>query len=373
MYRLSVATACIALCSVLLVACTEREPVRIGMVAGISGRVADLGVAGRNGATLAIEEQNARGGIKGRRIELVVLDDEQKPEKALQAVDELLVKNVELIIGPMTSSMAAVMLPRINKSSTILISPTVTSSALTGLDDNLFRVCEDTGEYGRKVAEFLFRRQNRRTAAVIFDIGNREYTEAWFADFRRRFEELGGKIRMVEHFSSSAETGFFEPVRRLLASKPDVLMIIANSVDSGVICQQVRKINPGQAIALSEWSATERFIELAGNSAEGAIVSQFFNRESKSPEYLAFLQSYRKRFSGQEPGFAAVGSYDAARIALEAISKRNSGENIKQVLLRVGTFNGLQQKITIDAFGDVKRPTFISVVNNGKYRTLEQE
>lgn len=373
MHRLSVVTICISLCSAFLVACSDREPVRIGMVAGISGRVADLGVAGRNGVTLAVEEQNARGGILGRRIELVVIDDEQKPAKALQALDELLAKKVELIVGPMTSSMAAVMLPRINKASAILLSPTVTSSTLTGIDDNFFRVCGDTGDYGQKVAEFLFRNQNRRTASVIFDSSNREYAEAWLADFRRRFEELGGKIHMIEHFTTSAETGFLEPVRRLLASKPDILMVIANSVDSGLICQQARKTNPVQAIALSEWSATERFIELAGNSAEGAIVSQFFNRESKSPEYLAFLGSYRKRFSSQEPGFAAVGAYDAAKIAIEAISKRNSGESIKQTLLRIGNFNGLQQKISIDAFGDVKRPTFISVVNNGKYRTLGQE
>src|SRR5512139_4244843 len=75
---------------VLLSGCGPREPLRIGFIGGLSGRVADLGEAGRNGVQIAIEEINRAGGVKGRQIELLVRDDAQTPEKAIAAVNELI-------------------------------------------------------------------------------------------------------------------------------------------------------------------------------------------------------------------------------------------------------------------------------------------
>jgi len=113
MDRVIARLAFMMVCGMLLVAgCSAKEPVKIGFIGGMSGRVADLGVAGRNGAVLAIEQKNAAGGINGRKLELLVRDDEQKPEVAGKVVAELLAQKVELIIGPMTSSMAFAILPR---------------------------------------------------------------------------------------------------------------------------------------------------------------------------------------------------------------------------------------------------------------------
>ena len=71
-----------------LAACSPPEPLRIGFIGGLSGRVADLGEAGRNGAQIAVEEFNQAGGINGLPVELIVRDDGQNPEKAIAAVNE---------------------------------------------------------------------------------------------------------------------------------------------------------------------------------------------------------------------------------------------------------------------------------------------
>ncbi len=356
---------------ILLIACSPKEPVRIGFLGGISGRSADLGVAGRNGAMLAIEQKNAAGGIKGQPVELVVKDDEQNPETARRAVAELISRNIELVIGPMTSSVAAAVMPQINSSKTILLSPTVTTTELTGKDDRFLRVIADTSSYASKSANFQYMNQKHRTVAALYDQGNRSYTESWLNDFRREFEKLGGRILLVRSFNSGTDTVFHDTAKELLAVKPDAVLILANAVDAALVCQQIRKLSRQQAIVTSEWASTERFIELAGAAAEGVHVAQFVDRNNQSPRYLAFIKAYKERFGGQEPGFAGMAGYDTALVAMEALEQRASAQSLKETIIARKTFEGSQQQITIDRFGDANRKNYITEVRNGHFVTLE--
>ena len=281
---------------ILVFSCQKSEPIRLGFIGGLSGRVADLGVAGRNGVQLAVEQRNAAGGINGRPVELVVRDDEQNPETARRVVGELISQNIELIIGPMTSSMAMAVVPQVNASQSILLSPTVTTTDLGGKDDNFLRVMSVTTEYASKSARYQFEKLGIRTVAALYDIGNASYTESWLKDFRSAFEKLGGRVILVRNFTSGKDTVFGPLVQELLSAKVDSVVIISNAVDSALICQQVRKLAPGQRIALSEWASTERFVELAGTAAEGVIVAQFLDRNDTSPRYRDFLAAYRARF-----------------------------------------------------------------------------
>ncbi|MBV5349999.1 ABC transporter substrate-binding protein, partial [bacterium] len=122
--------------------------------------------------------------------------------------------------------------------------------------------------------------------------------------------------------------------------------------DAALTAQQIRKLSSGQAIVTSEWASTERFIELAGAAAERVHVSQFIDRNNRSPRYLAFVNAYKERFGGQEPGFAGMAGYDTALVALEALEQRKPGQSLKDSIITCKTFEGAQQKITIDQFGD---------------------
>jgi branched-chain amino acid transport system substrate-binding protein len=354
----------------LLISCQKPEPVRIGFVGGLSGRVADLGVAARNGAQLAIEQRNASGGVNKRQIELVVRDDEQNPETAKKVAGELISQNIELIIGPLTSSMAMAMMPLINASSSILLSPTATTNELTGKDDSFLRVISPTVDYAVKSARYQYQKLGIRTVAAIYDGNNASYTESWLNDFRREFTELGGRVLLVRRFESSKDTALQPLVRDLLAARADGIVIVANSLDSAIICQQVRAVSQSQRLAMSEWAATERFIELAGKAAEGVIVSQFLDRNSTSQAYLNFLNVYRERYK-QEPGFAGVAGYDAAMVAIEAYAVRAKGESLKSVIISKKSYQGLQQQLNIDRYGDADRKTFITSIVSGRYVTQE--
>lgn len=369
------AATCVALLTVISIcwafsACSKSRPVQLGFVAGLSGRVADLGTAGRNGAMLAVEQRNAAGGIKGHPVELIVRDDQQNPETARQVVAELIAKNVSCIIGPMTSSMATATVPLVNASGTIMLSPTVTTTGLSGTDDNFLRAISVTSDYAGKNARYQFEKLGHRKVAVIYDLTNKAYTEDWINGFRNTFERLGGRITLVKSFVSSDQVLFLATVKELLAAKPDVVLIASNAVDAAMISQQIRSIDSAMPIVMSEWASTERFIELAGAAAEGVAVSQFIDRNDTSERYLKFLARYRERF-GQEPGYAGLAGYDAAMIAMDAHAAQKPGETLKQAITRIGTFQGVQRQVTIDRFGDADRATFVTVIRDGKYMTVE--
>lgn len=363
-YLLSMAVALLPVAG-----CQKREPIRLGFVAGLTSRSADLGTAGRNGAILAVEQRNAAGGICDVPVELVVRDDRQDPATARMVVHELIGLRVAAIIGPMTSSMAMATVPEVNASKIVMVSPTVTTDALTGKDDNFFRVISTTSEYAAEIARFQYRLGCRR-AAAIYDVDNEAYTLSWLNDFGAAFESIGGRMIKKTAFRSGSDGVFFHKVRELLAVKPDVLMVICNAVDAAVICQQVRKLDGKVRLGLSEWAATERVIELGGPASEGVYLDQYFNRDDTSARYTSFLRSYRQRF-GLEPGFAGVAAYDAANVVLDALAVKGDKQTLKECLLGRADFPGIQQTISFDRFGDAHRKTYLTTIRNGKFVTVE--
>ncbi len=354
----------------LLFACEPDSTIKLGFIGGLSGEVADLGVSGRNGVMLAIEQRNVAGGIHGRSVELIVRDDGQDPKVAKSIMEDLLRLKVAAIVGPMTSDMAMVLVPLANASKTLLISPTATTTNLSGLDDYFFRVLPDTGSYAGRSARFQFEKLGHRRVVVIYDLANKSYTENWLDGFRAEFEKLGGIFLATRSFHSGVDRTFYQTVWELLEADPDFALVIANSVDAAQICQQIRKTNDDLPIALSEWSSTERFVELAGRASNNVYIEQFIDRADPSQRYQLFRAAYQKRF-GQEPGFAGLAGYDAAQVVLEGLTRKMPGRSLKSTLLEIRDFPGVQQPLSFDLFGDTNRRISLSVIRNGHYQALE--
>ncbi len=357
----------VAACLLAISSCAPPEPVRIGFLGGLSGRVADLGIGGRNGAILAVEQRNQRGGINGRPIELIAEDDQQDPEVARQAVARLLARPVEVIIGPMTSAMAMAVVPQVNATTVPLVSPTVTTNALTGIDDQFFRVVAPTARHVFKSADYHYRQLGLRRIVLVCDLRNKAYTDSWAGDFRRAFVALGGTV--VDEIGFANDDALSMVATRALAGRPDGALIIANSVDTGLLVQQIRLRDRQVRLATAEWAATERLIELGGQAVEGVIVAQYVDRQDGTPAYLAFRKAYRERFA-HEPGFAGLTAFDATNVALDALASRQKQQTLKQALLAHGEFGGAQSPIRFDANGDTERDTFLSRIQDGEFRPL---
>ena len=165
-------------------ACSQPKPVKIGYVAGLTGRVADQGIGGRNGAVLAVEELNAAGGIKGRPVELIVKDDASNLATVLQVDQQLIDAGVTAIVGHVISAAALVAVPLMNRTQTLMISPSVRTAQLTGREDYFFSLITPIAPAAEKQAEYAVNRMGIQRMITLYDLSNRQYGEDWTGAFK---------------------------------------------------------------------------------------------------------------------------------------------------------------------------------------------
>jgi len=358
------------LSSLLLGGCRPSPPIPVGFVAGLTGRHYDLGISARNGLQLAVAEINAAGGIRGRPIELLVRDDEQDPDSARRAVEELIGKGVVAIVGHVTSAMAEATLPIANRTGVLMLSPTVTASAFRGKDDQLVLLNPFTTDATRLLADHLAKAGEIRRVTVFYDLSNRSYSQAWHDDFREHFQARGGRIIRSVPFTSGAVRSYSTLVAEALAEPTDAVMVIANSLDSATLCQQVRKVSATMPILGAEWGFTNDLVAHGGASVEGALYVQKVNVEDESPAFAKFKKAYAERYN-RPVDFAAALAYEAGLVLAEALRRDPTRAGVRMALLDIGTFHGLQGDIAFDRFGDVTRRHFLMTVRGGRASVVE--
>lgn len=348
-----------------LTACGDPAPIRIGFIGGLSGRSADTGEASRNAVQLAVDDANRSGGIAGRRVELLVRDDADDPATAAQAVRDLSAAGVAAIIGPNNSSIAAGMLPVLNELKVVTISPTVSSLAFAGLDDHLFRINWTTRDNARIYARHYIERGILRMAAAT-DANNAVFSESWLREFRAAYEPAGGRIVAHERFDANGARGYSQTMATLLASGPEALLLIANSVDAAQLAHQIRKSDREVLMIAAEWAASERLLMLGGDAIEGLELVQSYDRTDGSEGYRRFREAYTANFQ-QEPGFSSVAAHDAATVLFRALALKGTRGSLKETLLGLDATPGLQQAVQFDRHGDAQRQAFFVTVRAGRF------
>ncbi|MCZ8251182.1 MAG: ABC transporter substrate-binding protein [Hylemonella sp.] len=352
----------------VLSACGPAPVLRIGLLGGLSGSVADLGEAARAGAQLAMEQANAAGGVNGRAVELLPRDDAQDPERARAALAAFISEGVAAVIGPMTSAMAEAVLPLSMQSGLVLISPTVSASRLQGRDDTLFMALTSTRHNASQAAHYHQSRGYRRVAA-FYDTRNLAFTQDWLGTYRESVRNHGGRVVQALPFASGQQDSYLEAVRQLQGRAADAVLYLANAVDTVRLLLLVRQAGWRMPALGVTWSATGQLLELGGREVEGMSSIQLFDRELMTPRYQAFLRAYRERFT-QEPGFASIAAYDTAQALIQALRARQPDQNVKQALLQAGPYEGLQERWNFDVYGDVQRRQYVSVVKDGRFVTV---
>jgi len=351
--------------------CGSEKPVKIGFIAGMSGRMADLGIAGLDGVQMLIEKENRKGGINGHKIQLVIKDDRHDPDVARQVAKELIDEGVAAIIGPMTSQMGIAIAPILKKHKILCVAPTVSTQKLFGIDDYFFRIVPSVRPNTLVSADYQIKSDKMTRTAVIYDLGNQLYTESWLENFKAQFVKGGGEIISAISYDTKENNPFNDIAKKALSLDINGILIIANSMDSALLCQQIRKMNKTINITLADWGATEQLLEFGGKAVEGVTVVQTFDRDDPSPTYQAFRKAYLKQ-RGREPGFPGVHGHDAAHVVTTALKAQQRGEELKQTLLSIRRFEGLQGPIIFDDYGDMTRSNAsMYIVKNRKFILLE--
>jgi len=344
-----------------------RAPRRIAFVGGLTGRHTDLGQAGRDAVQLAVEQAN----VGDEAFVLDSYDTASDPARAREQVKAMLTAGHRVAIGPMTSGIATAMVPAANASELVLVSPTVTTAHLSGIDDHFFRVVSSVRDYVQVSARHHVGATGWRRFAVVLDDANRAYSRSWLEHFTAAIEPLGGRVVLEVPFASDRVPDHAALAATALDAQADAVMLICSGFDGAQLVQALRKRSATLPLLSSEWAATEDFLRLAGRTAEGMLVSQFLDRDSQAPAYLSFVAAFTRRFSRQ-PGFAEAATHDAATVVLTALRQQRDGETVKATLLRLRSYAGLQQTIEFDGTGDARRAVYITRVAGSRFVTLRE-
>lgn len=352
-----------------LPACDNKKPIKIGFVGGLTGKYYDLGVPARNGVILAVEEINKKGGIKGQKIQLIIKNDMQDAKVLQKAVAELIEEGVTAIVGPVTSGMSLIALPQINEKKVIMISPTATSSKLSGRDDYFIKINSNVTVFSEPIAEYASNKIGLKSLAVIYDLNNRAYTEEFLRTFKSRLEKKNSLVREFS-YDSSENISYTDLSRKLLASNPDGILIIANTFDTAMLCQNIRKLNSRVPLFSSPWAMTKDIIPLGGKSVEGLIFGHTYSPNIEVPLFKDFRKNYEMRF-GREPDFASVKGYDASNLLFSVIADTPNIKNLRETIIKKQRFKGIAGDFEIDMYGDIAEKGHIIIINDGKLTKLE--
>jgi len=357
---------------VFALGCEKKEPIKIGFSAQLTGKQAELGVQERNGVELAFDEVNKAGGIAGRPIVLVIKDDLGTPAGAINADKELIAENVVCIIGHPTSAQTLAALPTAEAGKTILMSPTTSTSALSGKDDGFFRIIQSLVDRARGLAEYVFKVQKAQKLTVIYDSENQAYVQSFWVQFSNRYKELGGAVVAEKAFSSSKEDVDFDKlVADARASQADALLIVAADTDTALIAQRVRIGGWNVPLYTSEWAQTDVLLKNGGNAVEGMVYEQSIAMGSKGKAFTDFKNAFTARY-GREPAFGAVFGYETAKVLAKALEQsKGNKEGLKQGLLGIKDFQGLVDKMSIDQYGDVIRPYYLGKIEKGVFVDMD--
>lgn len=358
---------CMLIVALFTASCSSGE-VRIGLMLDLSGRSSALGVAARNGAELAIEAVNKDGGINGKKVVLVIRDDEGSAEKAIAVDKALMNENIVLGIGHLASGTGIAGLPVFNEYQKIMLSPTISTTSLSGLDDMFFRVIGTTAQQGVLLANDALLFTENKKAAILFEANNKAYSEDVAVYFQKRFEEGGGTIVFRSDYISQQPIDFTGIASSMVESGADTFLIVASGADLGVLTQKIRASYPDAHIYSGMWGMTKDMINKSGPAGDGVRFPSVFDLSSQRPAFISFRQDYLQTFS-LEPEFASLCAYDSIMLAAKAL--RNAAdfktETIKKAILENSPYDGLQVSFSIDAYGDVVRDYWLFELDNGRF------
>lgn len=361
----------IGLAALMLAGCQPKEPIRIGFAGGITGANASVALSGRDAVLLAVEEVNRAGGIKGRPVELVIKDDQESPAVAAEVERAFLKEGVPAVIGHYVSGVAFSALEAIEGENLLMLSPTISTAQLSGLDDQFIRVIPTNEDQGRILGQYARKTAGNATACVIYSVGNEVFVDGVKSAFRQHFESLGGQVLLEEAVPPKLPEAMAAALERGALAGVDAYLLVMNANDVVIFSQLRAKTGYAADVYSATWGMTSDVLFQGGSTVEGIVFPAPFDSSSRKPEYQVFSEKYQK-FCGNSPDFSAVYSYEAARVLFGAIEKapEYTAEAVKRSLLNGGPYQGLQSELTFTDAGDIRRPLFLVKVNKGSFETI---
>jgi branched-chain amino acid transport system substrate-binding protein len=338
----------------------------IGEYGSMTGAEATFGQSTHNGIMLAVEERNAAGGVKGRKIAVKNYDDAGKTQEAGNAVTRLITQdNVVAILGEVASSLSLAGGAVAQEKGVPMISPSSTNEEVTELGDMISRVCFVDGFQGYVAAKFA--RENLKAAKVaILTDKSSAYSVGLANEFQKAFTGMGGKI-VTQQTYNKGDVDYGAQLTSIRGESPDAVFLPGYYTDVGNIAIQARKLGIKAPFLGGDGWDSPQLAAIGGKAIEGSYYSNHYSHEEQRPEVQEFVAKYQKKYGAVPDGLAALG-YDAARVLFDAMERAPSldGKPLAAAIAETKDFPGVTGKITIDENRNAKKAAVVLQMKDGK-------
>ncbi len=349
-----------------------EPPIRIGYIGSLTGKFSDLGTTCRDGALMAVEEINASNGINGRKLQLVVRDDQSSSDMALTVTKQLIAQNVQAIIGPLTSASAKEILDLINDNEILTIGPVIAGDFMAKKEDFFIKMYTSTSIFGSKMGELAASDKGLKRLAIISDDDNLAYTAPIATSFEKKVNEFGGEVVESIHFNSQNNLSFSKLADEIIASNPDGLLMVTAPLATAMILQQLRLKGSNIQCFSSSWAASKELITEGGSAVEGLLLYIAFNSKSTLPSHTQFINNYKARFA-KAPNYCSSFNHDAVFMLAEALKEASKGsqKKLNELIIEGSPYKGIQGEFDVDKNGDISGDLFLQTIKDGKFIIID--
>lgn len=358
-----VAAALIAITGCSMLGMEDRaDTVKVGVILPLSGEFAPYGKKVLDGIELAKDQFNDQGGVNGRKIILVVMDNGSIPAKTAEAMRKLVEKhNIPVVIGAYSTTCTLALKPVAMKYKIPVIAPMATNNVVTERNQYMFRSCFSDSFQGRAIACYAFADQHVTQVAVMLGIDeNSTYSRDLGRIFSETFGRIGGKVVKTEGFYSSQDS-FSAQLKNIQQEKGQGIFMPSYCNDGSRMIKETRSLGISCKLFGGDgWDEAEIFTN-SGQEPGDCFFASMFSTEYKKPYVEKFIEDISRKTS-QIPGACEAQGFDTMGIVADAMKLGIQPEDIMRGFFRVKNYPGVTGNISINSQRNAGKDIFIKKI-----------
>lgn len=348
------------------------KEIKIGTFGPYTGDAATDGIQSRDGATLAVEQINKKGGVLGKQIKLITMDDQAKAPESMNVVQKLIQQEkVTALVSGSYSTPSKTVSPVVQQAKVPMVVAYAVNPDITQGGKFVFRAIYAGPAQGAAMAEYVVKEKNLKKVAIL-NVNN-DYGNTNADGFTNQAKKLGGEIVISRNFVDGTKD-FKALLTTVKEKNPQAIYVGSYYNEASQICVQARQLGISVPIFGDDGFDSPKFLELGGKSVEGVQFTTPFFREEPRPIVQEFIKAYKEKFN-KEPDMLSAQSYDSVLVLADAIKRANSTdkEAIRKALSATKGFEGVTGKFSFDDKNEVIKPVIITKVENGKFTYVKSE
>lgn len=351
------------------------DTIKVGVVLPLTGKQAKFGEIEKNSFLLALEEINGKGGVNGKKIELLIEDDTSKPDVGRSAIEKLISQDKVIVVGGgYSSSVTFAMCAVAQQRKVPFVVNTGAADKITEQGWNyIFRLNPPVSEYPKGLASFLTKVAKPKTVAILYE--NSLFGQSGSKKFAKLATKMGIKVLMKEGYEAGAVD--FKPLLiKTKAAKPDLVYMISYVMDASLLMRQSKELNfnPKLFVGGAAGFTLPEFLKNAGPAAQYVYSATLWVPEVPYPGAKAYYDAYVKKY-GHPTEYHGAEAYADLYVIADALRRAKSltPEGVRAALVKTDMMTAFGP-VKFVSYGKKKQqnslPTYLVQWINGKLETV---